>query len=42
MNNLIEALSQFPFFENEKQVFTYVEEFLAQNFLVRPILVFQS
>lgn len=40
MNKLTEVLSQFPLFENEKQVFTYFEEYLAEQFLIRPILVF--
>lgn len=40
MNKLTEFLTQFPLFENEKQVFTYLEEFLAINFLIRPLMVF--
>lgn len=40
MNKLTEFLTQFPLFENEKQLFIYLEEFLAVNFLIRPILVF--
>ncbi len=32
-------LSEFPFFENEKNLFAHMEEFLAKNYLVRPVLV---
>jgi len=40
MINLTSYLSQFPDFENEKQVFMYLEEYLAEIFLIRPMLVF--
>ena len=40
MKKLLKLFSQFPIFENEKQVFTYLEEFLAENFLIRPMLVY--
>lgn len=40
MNKLTEFLTKFPLFENDKQVFIYLEEFLALNFLIRPIMVF--
>jgi diguanylate cyclase (GGDEF)-like protein len=38
--NLEDFLSNFPFFENEKNLFSQIEEFLASQFLVRPILVY--
>ena len=33
-------LSNFSFFENEKNLISYIEEFLARELLVRPLLVY--
>lgn len=40
MVNLTNFLSDFPFFENEKNLISHIEEFLASEYLVRPPLVF--
>lgn len=37
--SLNQFLSSFPFFENEKNLFSHIEEFLARDYLVRPVLV---
>lgn len=37
---LSEFLSNFSFFENEKNLISHIEEFLAAEYLVRPLLVF--
>ena len=37
---LIEFLSQFEIFENERNLFLEIENFLVDNSLVRPILVY--
>lgn len=37
---LIDLLSDFSFFENEKNLFAYIENYIASQFLVRPILVY--
>jgi diguanylate cyclase (GGDEF)-like protein len=37
---LINFLSDFSFFENEKNLFAYIENYVASQFLVRPILVY--
>ncbi len=37
---LIDLLSDFSFFENEKNLFGYIENFIASQYLVRPILVY--
>ena len=37
---LTEFLSNFSFFENEKSLISHIEEFLASEYLVRPLLVF--
>ena len=38
--SLINFLSDFSFFENEKNLFAYIENYVATQFLVRPILVY--
>ena len=38
--SLSKFLSNFPFFENEKNLISHVEEFLAAEYLVRPLLVY--
>jgi diguanylate cyclase (GGDEF)-like protein len=38
--NLIGFLSDFPMFENERNLFLEIENFLVNEFLVRPILVY--
>lgn len=38
--SLTDFLSSFPFFENEKNLISHVEEFLAKEYLVRPLLVY--
>lgn len=40
MSELIKFLSDFPFFQNEKFLITHLEEFLAREYLIRPLLVF--
>jgi diguanylate cyclase (GGDEF)-like protein len=40
MNDLVHFLSEFPFFQNEKNLFIHLEEFLAKQFLIRPLIVF--
>jgi diguanylate cyclase (GGDEF)-like protein len=40
MSKLTNFLSDFPFFDNEKNLISYIEEFLAEEYLVRPLLVF--
>jgi diguanylate cyclase (GGDEF)-like protein len=40
MSKIAEFLSSFPIFENERNIISYVEEFLAAEFLIRPPLVF--
>lgn len=37
---LLRFLSHFPFFENEKKLFTHLENFLLENYLCRPLLVY--
>lgn len=39
-DELINFLSDVPLFENEKKMLTYLESFLAREFLVRPLLVY--
>lgn len=38
--SLSNFLSDFPFFENEKNLISHIEEFLAGEYLVRPLLVY--
>lgn len=38
--SLSNFLSKFPFFENEKNLISHIEEFLARDYLVRPLLVY--
>ncbi|MBC7430143.1 MAG: GGDEF domain-containing protein [Bacteriovorax sp.] len=38
--SLSNFLSNFPFFENEKNLISHIEEFLAADYLVRPLLVY--
>lgn len=38
--SLNEFLSNFPFFENEKNLISHIEEYLAKEYLVRPLLVY--
>jgi diguanylate cyclase (GGDEF)-like protein len=40
MMALANFLSDFSFFENEKNLISHVEEFLAKEYLVRPLLVY--
>lgn len=40
MSDLTTFLSDFPFFQSEKNLLIHLEEFLARNYLVRPLLVF--
>lgn len=40
MNELIKFLSDFPFFQSEKNLILHLEDFLACEYLVRPLLVF--
>jgi diguanylate cyclase (GGDEF)-like protein len=40
MNELTKFLSDFPFFQNEKNLILHLEEFLANEYLIRPLLVF--
>jgi diguanylate cyclase (GGDEF)-like protein len=40
MSELTTFLSDFPFFQSEKNLLVHLEEFLARNYLVRPLLVF--
>ena len=40
MNELTKFLSHFPFFQNEKNLILHLEDFLAREYLVRPLLVF--
>lgn len=40
MSELTKFLSDFPFFQSEKNLFLHLEEFLARVHLVRPLLVF--
>lgn len=40
MNELTKFLSDFPFFQNEKNLILHLEDFLAREFLVRPLLVY--
>jgi diguanylate cyclase (GGDEF)-like protein len=42
MNKITNFLSRFPLFENEKQMFSYLEDFLADQYLIRPMLVYSS
>lgn len=37
-NSLSSFLSEFPFFENEKNLISHIEEFLAKEYLIRPLL----
>lgn len=39
---LIHFLSNFSFFENDKNLFLYIENYIASQFLVRPILVYST
>ena len=38
--SLTDFLSSFSFFENEKNLISHIEEFLAREYLVRPLLVY--
>lgn len=38
--DLTNFLSDFPFFENEKKLLVHLEEFLAKQYLIRPMLVY--
>lgn len=38
--SLANFLSEFEFFENEKNLIAHIEEFLAKEYLVRPLLVY--
>ena len=40
MNELITFLSNFPVFQTEKNLIMHLEEFLANEFQIRPLLVF--
>lgn len=40
MDELTKFLSNFPFFQSEKNLILHLEDFLAREFLVRPLLVF--
>lgn len=40
MTELSNFLSDFTFFENEKNLIAHIEDFLANKFLVRPLLVY--
>lgn len=40
MNELTTFLSDFPFFESEKNLVLHLEEFLERVYLIRPLLVF--
>lgn len=40
MSELTKFLSDFPFFQSEKNLLLHLEEFLARVYLVRPLLVF--
>lgn len=40
MNELMKFLSDFPFFQNEKNLLMHLEDFLAREYLVRPLLAF--
>lgn len=40
MSELNRFLSEFPFFQSEKNLLLHLEDFLARTYLVRPLLVF--
>ncbi|MDO9181202.1 MAG: GGDEF domain-containing protein [Bacteriovorax sp.] len=40
MKEVINFLSNFPFFESEKNLFLHMEEFLVSEYQIRPLLVF--
>jgi hypothetical protein len=40
MNEMTKFLSDFPFFQSEKNLLLHLEEFLLRSYLVRPLLVF--
>lgn len=40
MTKIINFLSDFPFFQNEKNLFVHLEDFLASEYLVRPLLAY--
>ncbi|MFA6235852.1 MAG: GGDEF domain-containing protein [Bacteriovorax sp.] len=40
MKELTKFLSDFPFFQSEKNLILHLEDFLAREFLVRPLLVY--
>jgi hypothetical protein len=40
MDKFTTFLSDFPFFQNEKNLITYLEEFLAMEYLITPLLAF--
>jgi diguanylate cyclase (GGDEF)-like protein len=40
MNELTKFLSDFPFFQNEKNLILHLEEFLVNVYSIRPLLVF--
>lgn len=42
MSELKKFLSDFPFFETEKKLILHLEEFLANEYLIRPLLVFST
>ncbi len=40
MKQLINFLSEFPFFSSEKNLLLHLEDFLAREFLIRPLLIY--
>lgn len=40
MTELTKFLSEFPFFQRDKDLIGHIEEFLANEYLIRPLLVF--
>lgn len=40
MNELTRFISNFPLFQSEKNLILHLEEFLAQEYLIRPLLVY--
>ncbi len=40
MNELTKFLSDFPFFQSEKNLLLHLEDYLAREYLIRPLLVF--
>lgn len=41
-SELVEFLSEFSFFENEKTLVTHIENYLARTHLIRPLLVYSA